>query len=128
MTHQHAVVWIDHREATIIQFGLSGHTRHTVHSDAHQTHLHHKANTIGDGKAPPDPAFYEKVASGLSGITALLLAGPGVAKVHFADHLRAKHPSLGKAIKGTETLDHPTEGELLTFAKSFMRAADRMQP
>lgn len=127
MDYRHAVAWMDHREAIIIQFGRSGHRRTNVHSDAHQTHLHHKANTIGDGKAPLDVEFFEKVAAALQGAAAVLLTGPGIAKVHFAEHVRKTRPELGKAIEGVEPLDHPSEGELLNFAKRYMKAADRMQ-
>jgi stalled ribosome rescue protein Dom34 len=126
MDHQHAAVWIDHREARIVKFGVHGADHVVLHSNAQAKHLHHKANSIGDGRAPKDTEFFERVAGELNGIGAVVIVGPSSAKNELADDIRSRHPALLKAIKGVEPLDHPTEGELLNFARSYLNAAERV--
>ena len=126
MDRQHAAVWVDHQEARIIKFGLSDDESYVVRSKAPTVQVHHKANSIGDGRAPIDKQFYEEVAAALIGMPAIPVTGPGAAKMELASHIREKRPNLGKAIEGIEPLDHPTEGELLKFARKYLRAADRI--
>jgi stalled ribosome rescue protein Dom34 len=126
MNHQHAVIWIDHRETHVIKFGVGGVDRQILRSTAKAAHLHHKTNSIGSGRAPKDTEFFERVAAALQGVTAILVTGPANAKDELVDHIRTKHTSLAKAIEGIKTVDHPTEGELLTIARSFLKAADRL--
>ena len=59
MRHQHAVVWIDHREAHILAFGIAGVDRQVLRSKSHSPNLHHKANSIGPGNAPLDTEFFD---------------------------------------------------------------------
>jgi stalled ribosome rescue protein Dom34 len=126
MDHQHAVIWIDHREAHVIKFGVGGVDRQVLRSAAKVAHLHHKANSIGSGRAPKDAEFFERVTSTLQGLTAILVTGPANAKDELVDHIRTKHPLLARAIEGVKTVDHPTEGELLTIARAFLKGADRL--
>lgn len=127
MTHRHAVVWLDHQKAHVIKFGPSDFEGTIIHSKLGHTHLHHKANSIGDGRASKDPSFFDDVANSLKGTGALLVTGPGLAKIEFVELIRSKHRELAKAIEGIEPLDHPTEAELLKFARSYMGVADRLQ-
>lgn len=126
MNHEHAVIWIDHREARLLKFGLSGSTTERIRSHAHERQVHHKANSIGYGRAPPDTSFFEHVARALRGITLLVVTGPSAAKTELASHLRENHPDAAKAIVGIEPLDHPSDGELLKFARKYLHAADRI--
>lgn len=57
MTHAHTVVWIDHREAHIVGFGIAGIDREIIHSRHQPQQLHHKANSIGAGRALQDKKF-----------------------------------------------------------------------
>ena len=125
MDHQHAVVWIDHSEAHVMGYGIGGVDRQVFRSKQKMKHLHHKANSIGSGRAPTDVEFFERVISALQRSHAILLTGPANAKIEFVDHIRKEHPSLAQAIKGIQTVDHPTDGELLKTARSFLKAADR---
>ena len=37
-------------------------------------------------------------------------------------------PELTKLIVGVETVDHPSDAQLVAHAKKYLVAADRMQP
>jgi len=124
--HYHALIWIDHHEAKIFHFSATESDRMRVNStDPHQ-HLHHKANTRGSGHAPVDHVFLERVAQAVADAGAVLITGPANAKHELAAHIERQHPQLGKRISAVETLDHPTDGELLALARKFFRANDRM--
>ncbi|MBV9347859.1 MAG: translational machinery protein [Pseudolabrys sp.] len=127
MDHQHAVIWIDHREARLLKFGLTGSTAEKIHSHAQVPQVHHKANSIADGRAPFDAAFFDHVAKALGGLTSIVVTGPSSAKTELARYLREKYPAVAKAVVGIEPLDHPSDGELLAFAKEYLRAADRLR-
>ena len=91
-------------------------------------HLHHKANTIGSGHAPADKEFFGRVTDALAGAGTILIVGPAGAKTELASHLAAHAPGLSTRVAGVETVDHPSEGELLALARQFFRASDRMHP
>ena len=126
--HQHAVVWIDHREAHILRFGASDVDRTVLRSESHDPHLHHKANTIGSGNAPIDTDLFGRVATALDGAQAILITGPANAKLELKKFLGQSHPALAKQVLGVEAADHPTEGELVAHARAFFKTADRLQP
>jgi stalled ribosome rescue protein Dom34 len=124
----HAVVWIDHHEARISRFDseVTQATHHTIKSDHPQAHLHHKANSIGSGHAHVDAAYLERVAADISDARAILIAGPSSAKHELYKHITQRHPAIVPHVMGVETLDHPTQGELLAHAARSFLAAERM--
>ncbi|MBS0366530.1 MAG: translational machinery protein [Proteobacteria bacterium] len=123
--HGHVVVWIDHHQARIFQLAADGDGTRIRSSHPHQ-HLHHKANSIGSGHAPVDRTFLERVSHALLDSGAVLITGPSGAKDELAAHLARLHPELAARVSAVETVDHPTDGELLALARKFFRADDRM--
>jgi hypothetical protein len=126
--HYHAVVWIDHHEAKIFHFSAAGFDAATIRSSQPHRHLHHKANTIGSGHAAVERGFLERVAEALDVSGAVLITGPAGAKHELAGHIAKFHPQLAARISAVETLDHPTDGEIVALARKFFRADDRMHP
>jgi hypothetical protein len=126
--HYHAVVWIDHHEAKIFHFDAASFDSARIHSSQPHRHLHHKANTVGSGHAPLDRAFLEQVSKALEVSGAILITGPAGAKHELAAHIGKVHPQLAARISAVETLDHPTDGEIVALARRFFRADDRMHP
>jgi hypothetical protein len=124
--HYNALVCIDHHEANIFHFDATDFDRVRIHNSHPHEHLHHKANSRGSGHVPVDHAFLERVAKGLMHAGAILITGPASANTELTTHLKQVHPELAKRVSGVETLDHPTEGALVAFARSFFRADDRI--
>jgi hypothetical protein len=56
-----------------------------------------------------------------------LLIGPAQKKHEFAVYLRDKHPQLAKSIVAVENADHPTDAQVLSYARKHFPALDRMQ-
>ena len=128
MVHFHSVVWIDHRAAHIFGFNWNEADRQIVrHQDAPHM-IHHKAGLGDSGHMHEDKTFLEAVAKGLVPASEILIVGPGAAKTELKKYLDTHHPDVAKKVLGVEALDHPTDGELLAFARKFFRAADRSTP
>jgi stalled ribosome rescue protein Dom34 len=124
--HFHAVVWIDHREARVFHFSPTELDKLVLHPHNPTRHIHHKANTIGSGHAADDHEFLHHVAEAIAGAGAVLITGPGNAKTTLVNHIRDHDPAIGKIIAGVETVDHPTDGELVAHARKYFKAEDRM--
>lgn len=126
MTHFHAVVWLDHQEARVFQFGTGEIDAIAVHG--HKHHLHHRGGCIGDGRAPVDIAFFDDIGDALAGAGEVLVLGPGAAKLEFVRHVTKFRPELEHRIVGVETVDHPTDGQVVAYARKYFHAKDRMRP
>ncbi len=124
---KHAVVWIDNKEARI--FNL-----HPDHVDeAHlraPNHLHHKHPAGAEGaKEHPDDAkrFFHEVARSLDASEEVLVVGPAKAKLELIRYLHKHDHALEAKVVGVETVDHPTDGQLVAYARTYFVAVDRMK-
>ena len=126
-THYHAVVWIDHKQAKIVHFNAEAADPEVVHSPSANVHLHHKRNSIDSGHAPVDKKFLEQVAAAIAHSGAILVVGPASAKTELHVFLKHAHPSIAARISAVEPMDHPTDGQLLAYARKFFKADDRMR-
>jgi stalled ribosome rescue protein Dom34 len=126
--HYHAVIWIDHREARVFHFNAEDVERLVLHPDHPTRHIHHKANSIGSGHASADHDYLHAVAESVADAGAVLITGPANAKTELVEHIRVHDPQLTKLIVGVETVDHPSDPQLVAHAKKYFMAADRMRP
>ena len=124
--HYHAVVWIDHREAKVFHFNPTDVEKLVLKPDHPTKHLHHKAMSIGSGNAPEDHNFLHSVAEAISDAGAVLITGPGNAKSELVKHIQQHDPKVAKIIAGVETVDHPSDGQLVAHARKYLKATDRM--
>ena len=53
--------------------------------------------------------------------------GPGSAKTEFAHHLDRRHPQLAAHVVAVETVDHPSDHELLDFARRTFTRIDSLR-
>jgi hypothetical protein len=126
--HYHAVIWIDHREARVSHFNAEDVERLVLHPDHPTRHIHHKANSIGSGHASADHDYLHAVAESVADAGAVLITGPANARTELVEHIRVHDPQLTKLIVGVETVDHPSDSQLVAHAKKYFMAADRMRP
>jgi hypothetical protein len=126
-THYHAVVWIDHKLAKVVHFNADTSEPELVHSSNPHLHLHHKANSGDSGHAPLDRKFLERVAGAVAHSGAILIVGPASAKTELHTYLQEAHPAIAARISAVESIDHPTDGQLLAHARRFFKADDRMR-
>ncbi len=117
----HAVVWIDHSQAKIFHLGLSGADEVALHPHLQTRHLHHKAGSIGAGHAGPDKAFYGEVTKAVADAGEILIIGPAGAKTELANHMRTHAPDVAKRIVAVEAAEHPSDGEIVAYAKRHFK-------
>jgi hypothetical protein len=58
----------------------------------------------------------------------VLIVGPGNEKTELAKHIREHNPKLMSAVVGLESVDHPGDAQLVSYARKHFKAADRMSP
>jgi stalled ribosome rescue protein Dom34 len=126
--HYHAVVWIDHHEARVFHFSPTEVDRLVLHPDRPTRHIHHKANSIGSGHAAEDHDFLHATAQSIADAGAVLITGPANAKAELVKHIQQHDPRLMKIILGVETVDHPSDGQLVAFARKYFKVEDLMLP
>jgi stalled ribosome rescue protein Dom34 len=123
MSHYHAVVWIDHQKGTVWQFTPTEQENTVVH--AHGGHrVHSRKSTHGASAA--EHKFFDDVAHALEGAHEILIIGPAQTKQEFAAYLRQRHAALGGAIVAVESADHPSDPEVLDYARRHFAAIDRI--
>ncbi len=128
MPHSHAIVWMDSKEARIFRFNADDVEQAHVRAHNPYRQVHHKAGAIGAGRMVLDVSFFDHTIDALRGVSEWLLVGPANAKLDLLKHIDHHVPWLKQKLVGVETLDHPTDGELLAHARSMFKAIDRMQP
>jgi len=126
--HYHAIIWIDHHEARVFHFGQTEVDRLVLRPDNPTRHIHHKAQSIGSGHAPEDQDFLHQVTESIEHAGAVLITGPANAKTELVKHIHHHDPGLIDIIAGVETVDHPSDGALVAYAKHYFKGADLMRP
>jgi stalled ribosome rescue protein Dom34 len=124
--HYHAIVWIDHKQARVFHFNVEEADR-TVVKDHIVRDLRSREKHTGQRTEENKP-FFEDVAKAIADASAILIVGPAQEKDFFAKFLAEKHPSIRAHVEGVEKADHPSDGELLDFARRYVKAADHMRP
>lgn len=122
MSFNHAVIWIDHSEAHVIHFDAEASESEVVKTKSTHPHLHHKSGSTGSGHAGSDKHYLHAVIDAVADAQEILVVGPGKAKLELLRHADQHDPKVAAKIVGVETVDHPTDRQLLAYArKAFVR-------
>ena len=119
--HFHAIVWLDHLQARIFHLGLSGTDEVILHPQMPTRHIHHKANSIGSGHVHESEEFLSHVLDAVRDAGEILILGPSGAKIELAKYIREQNPKVGSRIVAVESADHPTDGEIVAYAKRHFK-------
>lgn len=126
--HFHAVIWIDHKEARIFHFNPSDVERMVVHPDNPSRHIHHKANSMGSGHAAEDQNYLRAATEAISDAGAILIVGPGAEKTELVKYIHSHQPKLMALIAAVETVDHPSDGQIVAHARKYFKVEDKILP
>jgi stalled ribosome rescue protein Dom34 len=120
MSSKHAVIWIDHQEAKI--FFVEAETSDALHAGKQVQHPKH-----GDGKHPVmEDSFFHAVLHEVADSAEILVVGPAAAKLQLLKHAHKHDHLIADKIIGIETVDHPTDGQLLKYARHYFHGKDRL--
>jgi stalled ribosome rescue protein Dom34 len=124
---QHVAVWLDHKEARVFTFHPDNTDEGTVLAPPHNDHHKHTRGQEGLKEHPEDSKrFYHDLVATLSGTEELLVLGPATAKHEFIKYLEQHDHALAAKVVGIETVDHPSDGQLVAYAKQYFKRKDRM--
>lgn len=125
-SNRHIAVWIDHQEARIFHIDAAKLDEHTVAAPAHHLHRHPKGPTAEHNHPDDMHHFFQAVAHELQGAERILIVGPSTAKLQFVRYAHKHDPKVESHVVGLETIDHPTDKQLVAYAKQYFAADDRM--
>lgn len=126
MSHYHAVVWLDHSEAHVMHITADDVEKLVVHPVKPHHHLHAKSGQVGAGRQAEDKAYYHDIVEALQGAQEILVVGPAQAKLLLIKHMHAHDHSTAAKVIGVETVDHPSDGQLVAYARKYFVAKDRI--
>jgi len=89
--------------------------------------LHRKRDSVSGSRQPEDPNYYHEVVETLAGATEILIVGPGQAKLELIKHIHSHDQGVSDKVIGVETVDHPSDGQLVAFARKYFLAKDNMK-
>ena len=119
--HQHTIVAIDHHVARVFHLDAQEALPETLKESAvRETDNRHHA----DGKRPDHAHFYDDVAKSLGTAVEILIVGSGTAKDEFNHRLSTHHKELSGRVVGVESIDKPTDRQLIALAKKRFKAID----
>lgn len=119
MSSFHAVVLIDHQSAQIVQFDAEHVRSQKVKAHSHHTRQH-------GSSVRSEHEFFSEVCDALQGVTEVLVTGTKTGLADFKHYADKHRPAVAKHIVGYETVDHPTENQLVALARRFFVKYDRM--
>lgn len=119
MTYLHAVVWLDHQTAQVLQFDAEHVQAQKVKAHSHHTAQHGSA-------VRTQHEFFGEVCDALDGIAEVLVAGPRTGTADFKHYAEKHRADTAKRVVGYETVDHPSENQLVAFARQYFLKYDRM--
>jgi hypothetical protein len=127
MSLNHAVVWLDHAEAHVMHFNADSAENQTISAHSKHKKVHTKSGIPGSGHAPEDQKYYHEVAHALAGTAEILIVGPSGAKLALLKHLQKHDAAIADKVVGIESIDHPTDGQVLAYARHYFVKIDRMR-
>jgi stalled ribosome rescue protein Dom34 len=126
MSLNHAVIWIDHQEAHVMFLSEAASEAEVIRSKSTHTHLHHKGGEVGSGRLQLDEKYLHSVINAVNETKEILVIGPGSAKLELIKHAHQHDPKIAANIVGVETVDHPSDKEILAYARKFFYKADQI--
>lgn len=126
MSHFHAVVWLDHSEAHVMHISPGDVEKSVIHPSKPHQHLHSKSGSVGSGRPAEDKAYYHAIVEALHGAQEVLVVGPAQAKLQLIKHIHGHDVQMSNKIVGVETIDHPSDGQLVAYARKYFVAKDQM--
>jgi stalled ribosome rescue protein Dom34 len=114
-------VWIDHHEARIFHVEAGAIDESMVQAPGRHIHRHPKGPTAEHNHPDDQHRFFHEVADGLRDGDQILVLGPSTAKLQLLRFLHQHEQAMEKKIVGIETVDHPTDRQLVAYVRKYYR-------
>ncbi len=110
MTLHHAVAFVDHQSAEVLQFTAEQVVEHKLHQQLKFTRAHHSG-------VRTEHEFFGQVCDAFDGIAEVLVTGGHTGLADFRRYVDKHRPLTAARIVGYEVVDHPTENQLVALAR-----------
>lgn len=118
MSHSHAVVWIDHQAAQVLQFDAEHVEAKKIRGHKHYTRQHGSA-------VRTEHEFFSEVCDAMDGIAEVLIAGSRTAIADFRHYVEKHRRHSAGRIVAYEVVDHPSENQLVAAARKYFAKYDK---
>jgi stalled ribosome rescue protein Dom34 len=116
----HAIIWLDHREAKVFRCSADLKSRVDIQSHASLQRLHHRRTGWEAGGNPTDDTeFFHRISAALDHAGDTVITGPGSAKLALKTYLDGHRPDLASRVLAVETLEDPTMGALVQQGQRY---------
>ncbi len=119
MTMFHAVAWVDHQQAQVLQFDAEHMQAQKVKAHTHHTRQH-------GSSVRTEHEFFAEVCDALAGIAEVLVVGSKTSVADFRHYVDKHRPATGKQIVGWEQAEQASERQLVAMARQYFLKYDRM--
>lgn len=119
MSTFHAVAWVDHQSAQVMQFDAEHVQSDRIKARALYTRQH-------GSQVRSEHEFFAHVCDALADIAEVLVVGPHTAVADFRNYADKHRPGTAGRIVGYEALDHMSENQLVAKARQYFLKYDRM--
>ncbi|SDZ49844.1 hypothetical protein SAMN05518669_1502 [Variovorax sp. YR634] len=108
----HAVAWVDHHAAQVLQFDASQVLAQQVREHVHCTRQH-------GSNVRSEHEFFGEVCDAMKGVAEVLVAGSHTAQADFRHYVEKHRPELAQHVVGWETVEHMSTNELVALARRY---------
>jgi len=108
----HAVVWIDHHQASIAPIDASHVSPRHIKAHEHPTAQHgSEVRSVHE--------FFSDVCDGVDSVDAALVTGGKTALADFRRYAQEHRPRTAARVVSYDVVDHPTENQLIALGRKF---------
>ncbi len=115
---KYVVVWLDYSQAQIFHVHPEHFDESTIWVKTHEV-VRRPSGPNGARALDQQKQFFAEVASALGGADEVLVVGPSAAKLDLLNYAHEHDPTLAPRIIGLETVEHPNDGQLAQYARSY---------
>jgi stalled ribosome rescue protein Dom34 len=121
---RHAAIWIDQQEARIFHVEAESVDESMIEAPRRHIQRHPKGPTEEHHHPDDLHRFLRDVAVGLRDADQILVTGPSTAKLQLLRYLHQNEREIEQRIVGIETVDHPTDRQLVAYVRRYYRLGE----
>lgn len=123
--NKHVAVWIDHKEARVFTIAPESTAETTVLAPSRHVHSGSSGQEGIKDNAEGFKRFFQEVEAAIVASEEILIVGPGSAKLEFFKYVQQHDAALAHRVVGIETVDHPTDAQIVAHAKTCFSVGAR---
>jgi hypothetical protein len=112
MSSHHAVVFVSHGNAQVLEFGAEHREGHQLRSHSHPTAQH-------GSEVRAEHEFFAQVCDAIDAVAEALVVGSRHGISDFERYVAKHRPATAPRIVGYDVVDHPSENQLVALGREF---------